>query len=127
MKYNWNEIDDSVADVFRINYREYIKFMKEPYRKLAFLKQLKEDTGLGLKEAKENTDIIFAGGIEMFKNTFAIKEQRRLKLYALKKRLLTNELVEILKDSSVDKLDIVFSELDIKIIEEILDNFLEHE
>jgi len=124
MRYNWVEIDESVAEILRLNYNVYLEFLKEP-RKLAFVKQLKEDSGLGLKEAKDIADIIFPGGVEMFKNTFGIKEIRRNKLDALKKRLITNELVEYIKKSNVDKLDSVFSTLDIGVIETVLDAFLD--
>lgn len=125
MKYNFNEIEESVADIFRLKYHDYLEFLNEPQTKLGFVKQLKLDSGLGLKESKEVADIVFSGGVDMFKNTFAIKQLRKSKLDALKKRLLTNELMEYIKKSSDDKLDLIFSSLDIGIIETVLDAFLD--
>ena len=122
MNYNYT-INDVVANAIRQNYERYFNMITDQ-TKLVFVKQIKEDTGLDLKEAKTNTDIIFGGGVEMFKKIFGIKEQRRQKLDELKKRLLTNELVEMIKSSSPEKLEETFSEMDIYIIEDVLNVFL---
>ena len=124
MKYNWDNIDDGVAKAIRENYNLYFEMIEVDQSKLRFVKQLKEHTGLGLKEAKENADIIFAGGINLFKGTFGLKYQRRQKLDALKKILLTNELVEMIKNASLEELEEVFSGLDIDTIEDVLNRFL---
>jgi len=131
MRYNYKEIDDSVADVFRLKYHDYLEFLEHPYQKLAFVKQLKEDSGLGLKESKEVADIIFSDNVttpvELFKSTFGIniKQIRREKLDALKKRLLINELIEYIKKSDDSKLEEVLSLLDIDTIEIVLNPFLD--
>jgi len=122
MNYNYT-INDVVANAIRQNYERYFNMITDQ-TKLVFVKQIKEDTGLDLKEAKTNTDIIFGGGVEMFKKIFGIKEQRRQKLDELKKKLLTNELVEMIKSSSPEKLEETFSEMDIYIIEDVLNVFL---
>ena len=122
MNYNYT-INDVVTNAIRQNYERYFNMITDQ-TKLGFVKQIKEDTGLGLKEAKTNTDIIFGGGVEMFKKIFGIKEQRRQKLDELKKRLLTNELVEMIKSSSPEKLEETFSEMNIYIIEDVLNVFL---
>jgi len=122
MNYNYT-INDVVTNAIRQNYERYFNMITDQ-TKLGFVKQIKEDTGLGLKEAKTNTDIIFGGGVEMFKKIFGIKEQRRQKLDELKKRLLTNELVEMIKSSTPEKLEETFSEMNIYIIEDVLNVFL---
>jgi len=121
------DLDDSVVKALRLNYNEYLDMMKPPVTRLRFVKQLKEDSGLGLKEAKDNSDIIFNAGIEEFRNTFGIKQQRRKKLDALKKRLLINELVEYIEKSNTDKIEEVFSDMNVEVVEEILNNFLERD
>lgn len=123
MKYNYGKIDDLVVDAIKRSYDEYLSMMVAPL-KLAFVKKLKEDTGLCLKESKHNADIIFDGAVFLFKKTFALKEQRRQKLDALTKKLLVDELSNYVEKSNPGKINKVFSSLDINVIEEVLDGFL---
>lgn len=125
MKYNWNHIDESVAKNISENYELYLG-MYESGSKLVFVKTIKEHNGLGLRESKDNADVIFGGGVQMFKNTFGLKEQRRRKLAELKTKLLVSELVVMISDSSVEKLESVFYDLDINVIEDILANLLNY-
>ncbi len=126
MKYNYLRIDDSVVKSIDENYDIYLDLW-ESKSKLMFVKTIKDYTGLGLKEAKNNTDVIFDGGIELFKNSFGLKKRRREKLIALKTTLLTTELVKMIVDAPPEKLEDVFSDLGINIVEDILNKLLIYE
>jgi len=124
MKYNFEHIDDIVANSIRKSFFEYYNDFTEN-RKLSFVKRIKDDTGLGLKDSKNNADIIFGGGIKLFENTFSIKQQRKTKLDDLKRKLLLNELVRNLKLSNEDMLYDILSILDIDNVESLLNKYLE--
>ncbi len=124
MRYNYDIIDDCVADAIRLHYDEYLIMLENKPSKLAFVKRLNEHTGLGLKDSKFNADIIFSGSVILFKNEFSLKLHRRRKLDALKKNLLSRELVDMIKKYDSDKLYDIFTKLDIEILEQILGELL---
>lgn len=116
---------DIVSLVIKEHYDEFLTLMGPPApSKLAFLKLLKDYSGLGLKDAKINSDVIFAGGIEKFKNSFGLKEIRKNKLEQLKVRLFTRELAEIIQNKSEDELVEILSKLQPTLLEVLLEIFL---
>lgn len=127
MIYNWKNLDDNVAENVRINYDDYLTMYNVAESKLRWVKQLKEDCGLGLREAKEQFEILFDGGREMFVDTFGIKRIRQEKLKVLTHKLLTEELLSKFKDCDETKLKDILSASDIYIIEDLLNRFLEYE
>lgn len=113
-------------DSIRAHYDEYRVFMFND-TKLPFVKLVKEHTGLGLREAKDNTDIIFDGGITKFDNFFHIKHLRNMKLEKLKVRLFSKELFEIMKSKDEDDFVESLSKLDPSTLEMILSVLIEEE
>ena len=111
---------DLVISAIREHYDEFLECM--PDSKLLFVKLLKKYTGLGLKDSKDNVDIIFNSfAIHNFKSIFGVKEQRKGKLEKLKIKLFAKELVEILKDKNDDELVECLSKLTLNSLEEILE------
>ena len=113
---------DIVVKAIKANYDEYFAFITNS--KLLFVKKLKEDTGLGLKEAKYNADIIFRGGKDQFRRNFHLKEQRKMKLEQLKVKLFTRELVTLIKSKDEEELVDIFSTMKPKLLEKILKKLL---
>lgn len=117
------ELNNEVVTTIKVYYDDFFNFYQNK-QKLGFVKLLKECTGMGLKESKENADKIFDGSIEDFKRNFNIQRQRKEKLEFLKKKLFAEEIINIFKEKSYDDILEKLSELDSYILEEILDRLL---
>jgi ribosomal protein L7/L12 len=81
-KYHYRDVDDVVIEVIKKSYKKYFELFLQN-RKLMFLKTMRDDTGLSLRESKYTTDVLFDGGEQKFNDTLNIKEQRRKKIKKL--------------------------------------------
>jgi hypothetical protein len=122
--YKFKHEHDLTVRTFKDNYVEFHEYLLSR-EKLAFVKRLKELTGLGLKEAKDNTDKIFYDGTQAFTDRFHIIEERKNKLNQLKSRIFSKELYEMLKTMSEDEFVDALSKLDHQILEELLEVMLD--
>ena len=118
-----NKIDEDVLNVVKQKSHEFYGFLKSN-QKIDFVKFLKYYTGLGLREAKDISDVIFNDGILSFEKNFILKVQRKEKLELLKKKHFLKELVNRLKLKSEDELLEDLSTLDIEILEDLLNSIL---
>ena len=83
--------------------------------KLAFVKQLKEDSGYGLRECKEYADSIWEKKIKINN----IPEERRKKLEKLAKKPLVENIIESLKDKDEDSLSSILMNMNIDFLLEL--------
>lgn len=97
------EIEPFVRKAIEDNFADFFDF-RQSNAKLGFIKLLKDKTQLGLKEAKEQTDIIFTSDISRFEREFSIRNNRREKLKNIKKTLFAEKLVSIIKEKSDEEL-----------------------
>jgi flagellar biosynthesis regulator FlbT len=107
----------------RDNYLMFYDLLKLN-KKIDFVKRLKEYTNLGLKDAKINSDLIFESGLVKFDNYFNVRALRKTKLEKLKVRLFSKELYDMIKSKDDDEIVNNLAKLDIWVLENILENFL---
>lgn len=101
-----------VKSAIKNNYEEFLSLRKGESTRLAFIKLLKEYSGLGLKEAKDQADEIWswdnvtlpAISVPRFEREFSIRDSRREKLEQLKKNLLVKEMASIILKKSEEEL-----------------------